>query len=61
MNDSGIVATPLGPAAFPFSPENLIGSQILEELYADKHTRSQQTTLEKLIVKAKKQDDTCIK
>lgn len=44
MNDSGIVATPLGPAAFPFSPEIFMGSQILEESYADKHTTSQRTT-----------------
>jgi hypothetical protein len=36
MNDSGIVATPLGLATFPFSPENCYGSQILEESYANK-------------------------
>ena len=61
MNDSGIVATPLGPAAFPFSPEIFMGSQILEESYADKHTTSQRTTFREAYHWRENGEDTCIK
>lgn len=55
MNDSGIVATPLGLATFPFSPENCYGVSDLIRIICKQNGGSSYITVKKLIAKAKRE------